>query len=137
MALLQRGPLGRDVAIVKAVKGRAQFLEELNEHPRAVLRIGHIIGARFPRPHRGARAKRVIAHPAHGVPVGNAEAQMLLHRLAFDHLVGVVMFEGQRIFGIRAFVFNCLNVREKFSHGINRVRAHWRQQPHPSQGKGA
>ena len=136
VALLQRGAFGRDVAIVKTVKGRAQFFEELNEHPRAVLGILYIVRARFPRAHCCAWAEWIIAHSAHGVPIGDAEAQVVLHGLALDYLVGVIMLEGQWIFGIRALVFNCLNVREKFSHGINRVRAHWRQAARASQGKG-
>ena len=136
VALLQRGALRRDVAIVEAVKRRAQFLEKLNKHTRAVLRIGHIIRARFPRADRRARPERVIAHPAHRVPIRDAEAQVLLHRFAFDHLVGVVMLESQRVPRIRALVFDLLYVREKFSHEINRVRAHWRQATQASQGKG-
>ena len=135
MALLQRGALWRDVPIVETIEGRAEFFHELDEHPRAVLRIGHIIIGRLPRPHCRAGAEGVIARAAHGVPIGDAEAQVVLHGFALDYLVGVVMLEGQRIFGIRPFVFNRLNVREKFSHGINRVRAHWRQAARASQGK--
>ena len=136
MTFLQRVSLGRDIAVVEAIERSAELLKKFNEHPRAVLGILHIVRARFPRAHCCAGAEWIIAHPAHGVPIGDAEAQVVLHGLAFDYLVGVVMLEGQRIFGIRAFVFNRLNVREKFSHGINRVRAHWKQAAQASQGKG-
>ena len=136
MALLQRGALWRDVPIVETIEGRTEFFHELDEHASTVLRIGHIIIGRLPRPHCRAGAEGIIARAAHGVPIGDAEAQVVLHGLALDYLVGVVMLEGQRIFGIRALVFNCFNVREKFSHGINRVRAHWREAARASQGKG-
>src|SRR5258706_7525999 len=35
---------------------------------------------------------------------------MLLHRLAFDDFVGVVMLEGERVFGLRSFVLDLGNL---------------------------
>ena len=95
---------GRDVAVVEAVERDAELLHELEGDADALL--GHLdrVGAVFPRPHGAAGAERIAAHAAERVPVGDGEAQVLLHRLAFDHLVGVVMPEGERVLRVRAFV---------------------------------
>ena len=64
------------------------------------------IGAVFPGPDGAAGAERVAAGAAERVPVAHGEAQVLPHRLAFDHLVGVVMAEGERVLRVRAFVLD-------------------------------
>ena len=71
------------------------------------------VGAVFPRPHGAAGAERVAAHAAEGVPVAHGEAQVLLHRLAFDHLVRVVVPEGERVLRVGAFVFDLGDVGEE------------------------
>ena len=45
----------------------------------------------------------VEARTTKGVPVGDAEAHVLGHRLAVDHLVGIVVAEGQRVGGAGTF----------------------------------
>ena len=50
-----------------------------------------------PGPQRGARAERIGAGAAERVPVGDAEAQVVLHRVAFDLFVLVVVAEGERV----------------------------------------
>ena len=42
---------------------------------------------------RGASAKWIGTDASHGVPIGASEAEPLGHRLAGDHLAGVVVFE--------------------------------------------
>src|SRR5262249_55170485 len=64
----------------------------------------HRIGAVFPWPDRASRTERVAPHAAEGVPPGDGEAKMFLHRLAFDDLVGVIVAEAQCVRGIGAFV---------------------------------
>ena len=103
---------GGDVAVVEAVERRAELLEELEGHPHAVLGVLERIVARLPRADHGAGAERVAAGPAERVPVGHAEAEVVLHRLAFDHFVGVVTAEGERVLGLGTFVPNLGDVGE-------------------------
>jgi len=42
----------------------------------------------------------------------HGEAQVIAHRLAFDHFVSLVVFECERIFGPGPFVGDGLDVRE-------------------------
>src|SRR5262249_40553881 len=56
----------------------------------------HRVGAVLPRPAGAAGAERIGALPAHRVPVGHREAQVLLHRFAFDPFVRVVVAEAWR-----------------------------------------
>src|SRR5207253_9780068 len=76
---------------------------------------GHVdrVGAVFPRPHRASRSERVAARAPERVPVADGEAQVLLHRLAFDFFVRIVMAETERVDGVRALVTNLANFRKK------------------------
>ena len=58
-------------------------------------------------------AEHVGQLAADRVPVGDREAQMVLHRLAVDELVGVVMLEGQRVLGGGPFVLDLGDAREE------------------------
>ena len=51
-----------------------------------------------------ARPERIGARAAERVPIGDAEAEMVLHRLAFDDLVGIVVVKGERILRLRTLV---------------------------------
>ena len=105
-------PFRRDVAIVKGVKRRAEFFDEFKSRAHAVLRVlTDSVPSSHGRMHR-ARAERIAARAAKRVPVNDREAQMIAHRFALDDFVGVVMFEGERVFGFRAFVGDGPNLRE-------------------------
>ena len=71
------------------------------------------VGAVFPGPDGAAGAERIAARAAEGVPVADGEAQVLLHRLAFDHFVRVVVPEGERVLRLGAFVLDLGNVGEE------------------------
>ena len=102
----------------ESIKRRAQFLDELKRHARAVLRVADGIGAVVPRALHRARAKRIAARAAKGVPVNHRKTQMLAHRFAVDDFIGVVMLERQRIFGTRTFVVDCGYVFECLNHKL-------------------
>ena len=107
-------PFRRDVAVVEGEIGRAQLLDELNRHPRALLRVGDGIGAVVPRAQHRAHAERIPAGAAERVPIDHRKAQVIAHRLALDHFVRVVMLESQRILRFRAFVADVFNFIECF-----------------------
>ena len=96
-------PFGSHVAVVERVVGSAQLLDELERRPHATHRILDRVAAVVPRPDHGSRAERITARSAKRVPVDDAEAKMLLHRLAFHDLVFVVPAERQRILRCGAF----------------------------------
>ena len=113
MALVSREvlALGGHVAVVEAVERDAELLHELEGDADALDRHLDGVGAVLPRPHGAAGAERVAARAAEGVPVGDGEAQVLLHRLAFDLLVGVVVAEAERVGRIGAFVADLAGLR--------------------------
>ena len=61
-------------------------------------------------------AERVGQRVAERVPVDDREPQVLLHRLAADHLVRVVVLELQRVPRLRAAIGDLGNVGEEFGH---------------------
>ncbi len=99
----ERGPFGGDVAVVEAVERRAELLEELEGDADAADGVFDRIVLRLPRPEHGARPEGIAARAPHRVPIGHAEAQVVLHRLAFDQFVLVVVAEGQRVVRFGAF----------------------------------
>ena len=72
----------RNVAVVEAVKRRAEFFDEFKRHARAVLRVANGAGAVVPRTLHRARAERIAAGAAERVPINHGETQMLAHRFA-------------------------------------------------------
>ena len=104
VGLGQRGALGGDVAVVEAIERCAELVDELEGHGHAVDRIFDRVGRPFPGPPHRARSERVAARAAKRVPIGHAEAEMILHRLAFDQFAGVVVAERQRVLRVGAFV---------------------------------
>src|SRR5690606_15816600 len=77
--------------------------EELERRVDLGLGGGHRI-ALLPRELAGARAERVGAGVAEGVPVADREAQVVAHGLAADHLVRVIDLERQRVVRTGTFV---------------------------------
>src|SRR5690606_38465123 len=93
----------RQVDVVEAPVRHAQLGEELERGVDLGLGGGHRV-ALLPREAAGARAERVGAGVAEGVPVADREAQVVAHGLAADHLVGIVDLERQRVVRFRTFV---------------------------------
>jgi hypothetical protein len=70
-----------------------------------------------PRPQHRAGAEGVAARAAQGVPIGDAEAKMVLHRLAFHLCIGVVVAESEGVLRLWTFVGDLVDFR-KCGHGI-------------------
>ena len=95
--------LGGDVGVVEAEERHSELLEELE-------RDGHLLagGARGvgsgvePRAVERRGAEDVLSRPTEAVPVADREAEVLAHRLAGDHAIGVVEPEGERVVAVRA-----------------------------------
>src|SRR5690606_41023197 len=81
--------------------------------------------ALLPREAAGARAERVCAGVAEGVPVADREAEVVAHGLAADRLVGVVDLERQRVVRFRTFVGDRADAGEVFGGADERL-AHFR-----------
>src|SRR5690606_34526622 len=88
---------------------------ELEGDVDAVDGVVERVDRRFPGPQHGARSERIGPRSAKRMPVGNAEAEMVLHRLAFDHRGFVVMAKRQRVLRIGTFVADLRNLG-KSSH---------------------
>ena len=96
----------RDVAVVEGIEGGTELFEEFEGDPHA--RLSHLdgVGAVLPRANGGADAEHVTKLAANSVPVGDGEAEMVLHRLPGDKFLGVVVLEGERVLGARPFVLD-------------------------------
>ena len=80
------------------------------------LAFSTVSSARFPGPLHRARPERVAARAAERVPVGDGEAEVVLHRLAFDDFVLVVVVKGEHVLALRALEANLLDIG-KCGHG--------------------
>ena len=92
--------------------------------PNAALSIGDGVGAIIPGTLGGADAKRIGEAVAHGMPVGDAEAEVVTHLLARHDFVGVVVLEGERVLGFWTLKLDLLDVRKSFAHQVVCWRAH-------------
>jgi hypothetical protein len=108
--LRQRGAFGGHVAVVEGVKRRAQLFKELEGHARAAAGVVERIALVIPGALHGGRAEHVGPAPAKGVPIHDREPKMLAHGPAGDDFLGVIMFEGERIPGLGAFVRNARDI---------------------------
>jgi hypothetical protein len=113
VALGERRPLGSHVAVVEAVEADAELLHELEGHVGPL--HGHLqrVGVVLPRAEHGAGAERVGAGATEGVPVGDGEPEVVLHRLPLDERVGVVVAEGEHARGLRTLVLDPADARER------------------------
>ena len=98
MAFAEAGSFGCDIAVVEGEIGVAELLKELEGDFHPGLRVGQAPRAVIPRADRRPRSELVGQPVAEGVPVNHREPQVLAHRLAADHLLGVVVLELQRVF---------------------------------------
>src|SRR4051812_13975555 len=100
--LLERGAFGRDVAVVEAPEGRADFLEEFERRIHSRLCDGDGVATFFPRTHDRAWPERIRAGSAERMPVRNREPQVFGHALAVDDLVRIVVPERESAIAPRA-----------------------------------
>ncbi len=120
VGLGQRTALGGDVAVVEAEEGGGQLLDELEGHADPLLGVVDVVAAAFPGPQHRGRTEGVRTAAAHRVPVGDAEAEMVLHRLAGHDFRLVVVAESQGILRLRAFVADLLDFRKSGHDGFQR-----------------
>ena len=116
VALGERRPLGRHVAVVKAVEVAAELLEELEGHVHSRQRRLERIAVLLPGADHRAGAEGVEARAAESVPVGDSEAKVVAHRLALHERVGVVVAEGQHVLRLRTLVADLSDTCERFCH---------------------
>ena len=112
VGLAQGVAFGGDVTIVEAEVLDAQLLEQLEGVVDLGQSLVHRIGVLVVRAVRGAGAERINQFLVEGVPPSNAEAQPILHLLAGNDLVGIVVMEGEvflRSFGA-ADVLDLVNI---------------------------
>ena len=109
-----RDGLSKLIAIVEGEERRA----EDREHLEGDLGLQFRVVEAFAEPGALKRlpAERIAAGPAEAVPIGDGEAQMVLHALAHDEPVGFVKTEGHRVGGVRAFELDRLDAFEKVAH---------------------
>src|SRR5674476_270261 len=99
-----------------AIIWRTEFFDKFKRDVRALLRIADGIRAVVPRALHRSGTKRVATRATERVPIYHRETQMFAHRLARDDFVGIVVFERQRIFRVRAFVIDFGDGRECSFH---------------------
>ena len=93
-----------DIGVVEAEIGDAEQREHLEGDVGLELRVLHRVAE--PRTLESLAAERIAARPGEGVPIGDREAQVVLHPLARDHLVLVVEAIGERVGRLRSFIFD-------------------------------
>jgi hypothetical protein len=106
----EAGPFRCDVPIVKGVKGRTEFFNELKGHVRPT--PGVLNGRRtiVPRAESCSDPKRVTQRVTESVPVGHGKAKMIGHGPTFDDFGGIVMFESERVLGGTTFVRDFIDI---------------------------
>lgn len=110
----ERGAFGRDVAIVKAVVIDAALAQKFEERIGAAQAVVNVITAIVPRHARGGASKWICESVAHGVPVARRKAQVIMHGLAFDEIVGAIVAEAQRSLGIALNEGNSFDADKRF-----------------------
>jgi hypothetical protein len=95
VALRERRALRRRVAVVEGEERRAEDAEHLEGGVGLGLRPVHPLAE--PRPLEGLAAEGVVARPDEIVPVADRDAQLLGHRPAHHHPVGLVEAVGERV----------------------------------------
>jgi hypothetical protein len=118
VALGQGLAFGGDIAVVEAVEADAQFLQELESDADTLLSHLDAVGAIFPGTHGTAWTERISPGATEGMPVGDGEAEPVVHGLAFDDFVRLIVLEAERILAGGAFVLNLRGYFGKVSHGF-------------------
>src|SRR5882757_6573966 len=97
---------------MEAEVGQPQTREELEGLVELVIGGGLVERTAMPGTMKGAGAENIGAFPIEGVPVAHRHAQVLLHGLARDHALLVVVAVGQWILRLRTFELYRVNVAE-------------------------
>ena len=105
---------GGDVAVVEAVEFDAEFAHEFEAGVGDAFGVFDRAAAVVPWADGGACAEGIGEGVFHGVPVGHCEAQVFLHGLLADFFVGIVVAEGEGVFGFGAFERDLADIREMF-----------------------
>ena len=100
----EAGAFRCDVPVVKGVKGRTEFLDELKGDVGAIPRVLNGRRTVVPRAEGCSDPKRVTQRVAESVPIGHGKAKMIGHGPTFDDFGGIVMLESERVLGGTAFV---------------------------------
>jgi hypothetical protein len=125
VALSEGVAFGGNITVVEAVEADAELLQELEGDTDSLL--GHLdaVGAIFPRADGTAWAKRISALTTEGMPVGDGEAEPVVHRLAFDDLIRLVVLEAERVLAGGAFVGDLGGHFGEVGHGGASLRVAW------------
>ena len=91
VGLRERGALGRNIAIVKAVEIDAALAKEFEERIGASKTVVDRITAVIPRHTRGRGAEWITQSIAHRVPVARSKAHLIAHRFAFHEFIGPIV----------------------------------------------
>ncbi len=86
------------------------FIEKLEEDVGAFEGVVDRVRLIVPRHKGGGTSERIGEAVAHHMPVGGGKAAVVLHRLPCDHLLRVVLFEGEGIFGFWPFVLDLWDI---------------------------
>ncbi len=104
--------LGHDIDVVKAEVGQSQSRQEFERFVELVIGGGLIQRTAVPGTVETAGAENIGSFPVEGVPVAHRHAQVLLHGLAGDDALLVVIAIRQRILGLRSFELDRGDVAE-------------------------
>src|SRR5262249_25842237 len=113
VGLLEGLPFGRHVAVVEAVVRRAELFKELKGYTSTLDRHLDRVRAVFPGPACASGPEWIRTLAAHRVPVGDGESKVLLHRLAFDFFVRIVVPKAEWVRRVGAFVADSRNFGEE------------------------
>jgi hypothetical protein len=117
VSLSERLPFGRNVAVVETIVVDINLLEEFEKDRNTRDRIIQRVTAIVPWHQSSALSKWITQPIAHAVPICSAEAHVIPHRLAGNHLFRVIVVKGQWVIGIRTLILDLGNVRKIFGHG--------------------
>ena len=106
--------LGRHVAVVEGEERRPEQGEHLEGDLGLQLRRRHAVAE--PGAQEGLAAEGVAARPGEAVPVGDRHAQLVAHRLAEHHAVGLVEAEGERVVAVGALEGHGVDALEEVAH---------------------
>ena len=88
---------------MEAIKGSPELRDELEGRVDTPLGIFDRLAAVIPGAVEGRRSERIGPCRSEGVPVTDAEPQVIAERFSVDNFVGVVVAEGERIAALGAF----------------------------------
>ena len=106
VALPERGPLGRDVAIVEGEVGRTELLEEFECSLQLLSSSLEGVARAVPRPLEGLLTESVATLPGKGMPVADSRPKLSLHALPQHQTASVVVAVRERILRLGALEFD-------------------------------